>query len=50
MVVVFRHGELLDPLGVSLQWREVQRGELFARQRGALPDVFQQLLPARSRK
>ena len=30
--------------------RQLQRGELAARQRGALPDVFQQSLPARCRQ
>ena len=43
-------GELLDQLGVALQRRAVQRGELPARQRRALPDVFQQLLSARCRQ
>ena len=47
MVVAFGRRELLDQFGVAFQRRQVQRGELPARQRGALPDVFQQLLPAR---
>src|SRR5690606_16875784 len=39
--------ELLDQLSVALQGSEVERGELPARERRALPDVFQQLLPTR---
>ena len=50
VVMGLRRGELLDQLGVAFQRGEVQRGELPARQRGALPDVFQQLLPARRRQ
>src|SRR5690606_30626340 len=46
MVVVLGGRELLDQLGVALQWGEVERGELPARERCALPDVFQQFLPA----
>ena len=45
MVMALGCGELLDQLGVALQWGEVERSELPPRQRGALPDVFQQLLP-----
>ena len=47
MVMRFGSREGLDQLGVALQRRAVQGGELLARKRGALPDVFQQLLPAR---
>jgi hypothetical protein len=47
MVMRLGGREGLDQLGVAFQGRAVQRGELPARQRGALPDVFQQLLPAR---
>ena len=50
VVMGLRRGELLDQLGVAFQRGEVQRGELPARQRGALPNVFQQLLPARRRQ
>jgi len=46
MVMRLRGRELLDQLGVALQRRQVQRAELPTRQRGALPDVFQQSLPA----
>jgi hypothetical protein len=37
MMVAFGSRELLDQLGVALQRREVERGELPARQRSALP-------------
>ncbi|MNO87041.1 hypothetical protein D3C76_784560 [compost metagenome] len=47
VVVAFGSGELLHQLRVAFQRSEVERGELSARQRSALPDVFQQLLPAR---
>src|SRR3546814_8546391 len=47
VVVVLGGRELLDQVGVALQWGEVERGELPARERCALPDVFQQFLPAR---
>ncbi|NIJ75575.1 hypothetical protein FHT08_000623 [Xanthomonas campestris] len=47
VMVAFRGGKLLHQLGVAFQRREVQGGELLARQRGPLPDVFQQALPAR---
>src|SRR3546814_12551079 len=45
VVVVLGGRELLDQLGVALQWGEVERGELPTRERRALPDVFQQFLP-----
>ena len=50
--VVMRLGcrESLNQLGITFQRRAVQRSELLARERGALPDVFQQLLPARCRQ
>src|SRR3546814_13096604 len=47
VVVRFGGRESLDQLGVALQWRAVQGGELLARKRGTLPDVLHQLLPAR---
>ncbi len=47
MVVRFGGRESLDQLGVALQRGAVEGGELPARERRALPDVFQQLLPAR---
>ena len=47
MVMRLGGQEGLDQLGVAFQGRSVQRGELPARQRGALPNVLQQLLPAR---
>ena len=47
MVMRLGGREGLDQLGVAFQGRSVQRGELPARQRGALPNVLQQLLPAR---
>lgn len=50
VVVALGGRELLDQLGVALQWGEVERGELSARERCALPDVFQQFLPARRRQ
>ena len=50
VVVVLGGRELLDQLGVALQWGEVERGELSARERRALPDVFQQFLPTRCRQ
>jgi len=50
VMVTLGGGELLHQLGVALQGRQVQRGELLARQRGPLPDVFQQLPPARRRQ
>ena len=50
MVMRLRGRELLDQFGVVLQRRQVQRAELPTRQRGALPDVFQQPLPARLRQ
>ena len=50
MVMRLRGRELLDQLGVAFQRRQVQRAELPTRQRGALPDVFQQPLPARLRQ
>jgi hypothetical protein len=47
MVVVFGGRELLDEISVALKWGEVERGELSARERCTLPDVFQQFLPTR---
>lgn len=43
MVMGLRCRELLDQLGVALQRSAIEDGELLARQRCALPDVFQQL-------
>lgn len=41
---------LHDQFGLAFQRCEVERGELPAGQRGALPDVLQQLLSARCRQ
>ena len=50
VVMAFGGGKGLHQLGVSFQWRQIQRRELLARERGSLPDVFQQSLPARGRQ
>ena len=50
MVMPLRGREQLDQFGIALQWGQVQSLELSVGQRGALPDVFQQLLAAGRRQ
>lgn len=42
--------KLLDQCGVAFDLRAIELCELCSRQRRALPDMFQQLLPARRRQ
>ncbi|OSR65130.1 hypothetical protein BV326_05420 [Pseudomonas syringae pv. actinidiae] len=50
MVVVLRGREMLHQSCVALERLHVKRIELFSGERGALPDVFNELAPPRSRK
>ena len=46
MVMRLGGREGLDQFGIAFQGRAIQGGELPTRERGTLPDVLQQLLPA----
>jgi len=48
VVVVFGGRELLYQFGVTMQRCQIQRVKLLTGERRALPDMFQQYLPARS--